>query len=198
MNNPSTVVQEPSPVFDSLVSQLGRFAFASRFRGFASDGQSSSLSNFAFSDSVSAKRLRANASLSLSTKNGSSVRKFVVLFNRAVRLHCERVPIGFASVGAGSGDNNGSGSCNNGGGDSNGNGLKDDCVGVLEEGGLAFNGGEAESPKRVLILMSDTGGGHRASAEAIKAAFNEEFGEEYQVSHGVISLSVWWLSVLIE
>jgi 1,2-diacylglycerol 3-beta-galactosyltransferase len=38
------------------------------------------------------------------------------------------------------------------------------------------------SPKRVLILMSDTGGGHRASAEAIKAAFNEEFGDDYQVS----------------
>jgi 1,2-diacylglycerol 3-beta-galactosyltransferase len=30
--------------------------------------------------------------------------------------------------------------------------------------------------------MSDTGGGHRASAEAIKAAFNEEFGDDYQVS----------------
>ncbi|CDP07905.1 unnamed protein product [Coffea canephora] len=29
--------------------------------------------------------------------------------------------------------------------------------------------------------MSDTGGGHRASAEAIKAAFNEEFGDDYQV-----------------
>jgi hypothetical protein len=30
--------------------------------------------------------------------------------------------------------------------------------------------------KRVLILMSDTGGGHRASAEALKAAFEAKFG----------------------
>ena len=30
--------------------------------------------------------------------------------------------------------------------------------------------------KRVMILMSDTGGGHRASAEALKAAFHIEFG----------------------
>ncbi|KAL2643140.1 hypothetical protein R1flu_010727 [Riccia fluitans] len=37
-------------------------------------------------------------------------------------------------------------------------------------------------PKRVLILMSDTGGGHRASAEAIKATFELEFGVEYDVT----------------
>uniref|UniRef100_A0A0V0HNB3 Putative monogalactosyldiacylglycerol synthase, chloroplastic-like n=1 Tax=Solanum chacoense TaxID=4108 RepID=A0A0V0HNB3_SOLCH len=29
--------------------------------------------------------------------------------------------------------------------------------------------------------MSDTGGGHRVSAEAIKATFNEQFGDKYQV-----------------
>eukprot|EP01018_Ginkgo_biloba_P006724 Gb_01081 [translate_table: standard] len=39
----------------------------------------------------------------------------------------------------------------------------------------------AERTKTVLILMSDTGGGHRASAEAIKAAFKIEFGDEYKV-----------------
>lgn len=39
----------------------------------------------------------------------------------------------------------------------------------------------AERTKTVLILMSDTGGGHRASAEAIKAAFRTEFGDEYRV-----------------
>lgn len=39
----------------------------------------------------------------------------------------------------------------------------------------------AERTKTVLILMSDTGGGHRASAEAIKAAFKMEFGHEYRV-----------------
>ena len=30
--------------------------------------------------------------------------------------------------------------------------------------------------KRIMILMSDTGGGHRASAEALKAAFEIKFG----------------------
>ncbi|KAF8779662.1 hypothetical protein HU200_002411 [Digitaria exilis] len=36
-------------------------------------------------------------------------------------------------------------------------------------------------PKNVLILMSDTGGGHRASAEALRDAFRIEFGDAYQV-----------------
>lgn len=35
--------------------------------------------------------------------------------------------------------------------------------------------------KNVLILMSDTGGGHRASAEAIKAAMEIKFPHLYQV-----------------
>lgn len=39
----------------------------------------------------------------------------------------------------------------------------------------------AERTKNVLILMSDTGGGHRASAEAIRDAFQLEFGDEYRV-----------------
>ncbi|CAA6669959.1 unnamed protein product [Spirodela intermedia] len=39
----------------------------------------------------------------------------------------------------------------------------------------------AERTKNVLILMSDTGGGHRASAEAIRDAFSTEFGDEYRV-----------------
>ncbi|KAE9462669.1 hypothetical protein C3L33_05427, partial [Rhododendron williamsianum] len=39
----------------------------------------------------------------------------------------------------------------------------------------------ADKTKNVLILMSDTGGGHRASAEAIRDAFRLEFGDEYQV-----------------
>ncbi|CAI5531440.1 unnamed protein product [Closterium sp. Naga37s-1] len=36
--------------------------------------------------------------------------------------------------------------------------------------------------KRVLILMSDTGGGHRASAEALKSTFEMEFGDKYEVN----------------
>ena len=38
--------------------------------------------------------------------------------------------------------------------------------------------------RRVLILMSDTGGGHRASAEAIKAGFRERYGDEFDVREG--------------
>ena len=35
--------------------------------------------------------------------------------------------------------------------------------------------------KRILILMSDTGGGHRASAEALQAVFQERYPEAIQV-----------------
>jgi len=42
--------------------------------------------------------------------------------------------------------------------------------------------GPEKVQKRVLILMSDTGGGHRASAEALKATFELEFGDKYKVS----------------
>ncbi|CAI5530233.1 unnamed protein product [Closterium sp. Naga37s-1] len=41
---------------------------------------------------------------------------------------------------------------------------------------------DAERKKRVLILMSDTGGGHRASAEAIKSTFELEYGDKYEVT----------------
>lgn len=46
------------------------------------------------------------------------------------------------------------------------------------------NGGRKKGKQRVLILMSDTGGGHRASAEAIKAGFEEAYGDKYQVGGG--------------
>ncbi len=35
--------------------------------------------------------------------------------------------------------------------------------------------------KKILILMSDTGGGHRASAEALRDAFHERYGARFQV-----------------
>ncbi|XP_062097468.1 monogalactosyldiacylglycerol synthase, chloroplastic [Humulus lupulus] len=184
MNNSSTVVQESSPVYD-LVSHLGRFSFSSRFRSFGSDGHSSFLSNFMyfdpFGDSGNGQRPKFGASLALSSRGSSSIRKAVTQFNRAIRLHCERIPIGFASVRISPGDNNGSGSGNVGGGDNNNNGIIEEGCSVLEDDGLALNGAEPLKPKKVLILMSDTGGGHRASAEAIKAAFYEEYGDEYQV-----------------
>lgn len=35
--------------------------------------------------------------------------------------------------------------------------------------------------KRVLILMSNTGGGHKASADAIRAGFAQLYGDKYKV-----------------
>lgn len=172
MHQTSTVTQESGPVFD-FASQLGRFAFNTAFQSVNSNGYSSFNSNYLFFDSSVAQTKRKVAvSLSLGSRGTSSVKRIWSEFNRAIRFHCERIPIGFASVRVGSGDTNGD----------NSNGLGDDGCSVLVEEGLPLNGAEAESPKKVLILMSDTGGGHRASAEAIKAAFYEEFGDYYQVS----------------
>lgn len=50
-----------------------------------------------------------------------------------------------------------------------------------EDGHLEMEQIGAERTKNVLILMSDTGGGHRASAEAIRDAFQIEYGDEYRV-----------------
>ena len=33
-----------------------------------------------------------------------------------------------------------------------------------------------------MVLMSDTGGGHRASAEALQAGFEQLYGNDFQVS----------------
>mmetsp|Transcript_13700 Transcript_13700/g.29410 ORF Transcript_13700/g.29410 Transcript_13700/m.29410 type:complete len:529 (-) Transcript_13700:874-2460(-) len=43
------------------------------------------------------------------------------------------------------------------------------------------HGANDKKRKRILIMMSNTGGGHRASAEAIKAAFQEKYGSEYEI-----------------
>lgn len=66
-----------------------------------------------------------------------------------------------------------------------------------DDGGLELMEIGAERTKNVLILMSDTGGGHRASAEAIRDAFQIEFGDEYRV--GIFwfhSGSVFWFPAL--
>ncbi|KAI3453989.1 hypothetical protein Pfo_010652 [Paulownia fortunei] len=160
---PSTVSQEPTNPFGD-VSQLGSFVF--NYSRLNPDGQSTFLSNYLYFDAK--KKSKAVASLSLSTK-GAAFRVSRVLnqFNRAIRFHCQRIPLGFGSVRIDSEENNG---------------FRDDSNGVLEEsGGGTINGVPSDAPKKVLILMSDTGGGHRASAEAIKTAFNEEFGDDYQV-----------------
>lgn len=159
----SSVSQEPANPY-GFASQLGSSVLnSSRFN---TDGHSTCLSNYLYFDAN--KRPKAVASLSLSTKGAAfSIRSAINQFNSAIRFHCERIPLGFASVRVDSGENN---RCAD-----NGNG-------VLEEtGGVPTNAGASDAPKKVLILMSDTGGGHRASAEAIKAAFSEEYGDEYQV-----------------
>lgn len=51
-----------------------------------------------------------------------------------------------------------------------------------EDGTMEMQQIGAERTKNVLILMSDTGGGHRASAEAIRDAFTHEYGDQYRVS----------------
>ncbi|KAL3818436.1 hypothetical protein ACJIZ3_004341 [Penstemon smallii] len=159
----TTVSPEPTNPF-GFVSQLGSLVF--NYSRLNSNVPSTILSNYLYFDSN--KKPKAVASLSLSTKGAAfSIRRAINQFNKAIRFHCERLPLGFASVRVDSAENNGSGD--------NGNGVLEET-----EGG-PINGVVADAPKKVLILMSDTGGGHRASAEAIRAAFNEEFGDEYQV-----------------
>jgi 1,2-diacylglycerol 3-beta-galactosyltransferase len=182
MFNPTTrVINEPSAVLD-LGSQIGRFTIdTSSFLNLSSEACSPSfLSNFLYFNNVAARAApKRTVSLSLKLGGGGGgyrFRNFIHDFNRAIRFHCERIPIGFASLRLG--DGNGDGNDGNGNGEGvggNGNGT------VVEDDGLKLNGSDCVKPKKVLILMSDTGGGHRASAEAIKAAFYEEYGDNYQV-----------------
>lgn len=175
MHHSSTLTQDSTPSFH-FVPQFSRFAFNSGLLNDNPDCYSSSKSNLLYYDTFKSsiglkqKRKAVSASLILGCKasGSSSIGRIVNEFNRVIKFHCERIPIGFgfASVRVGSSENNG---------------FKDENGGVLEGEGLPLNAVENESPKKVLILMSDTGGGHRASAEAIKAAFNEKFGDEYQV-----------------
>ncbi|GER39737.1 monogalactosyldiacylglycerol synthase [Striga asiatica] len=155
----SAVSQEPSIPL-GFISQLGSFAFSSS--SLNPELQSAYLSSFLYFDAL--KKPKSVASLSLRSKGAAfSITRFINQFNNAVKFHCERIPLGFAFD---SGENNG---------------RADDGNGILEgSDGVSANAVVPNAPKKVLILMSDTGGGHRASAEAIKAAFREEFGDEYQ------------------
>lgn len=98
-------------------------------------------------------------------RHGNQQARFWDIFNGSVRWQCGRIPSVFscASLEAfGKEDDNGKAESND------------------EDG---QNGASvADKKKRVLILMTDTGGGHRASAEALKATFELEFGDEYQVA----------------
>ncbi|KAI4376211.1 hypothetical protein MLD38_013998 [Melastoma candidum] len=177
MTQPSTGRHEPGAVLD-FVSFLGHCLLSSSSSSKLCTTQLSSssttlpidlyldVSGSATAPAAVPKSRKVKSSLVLGSKGGSfRISRLVSEFNRAVNFHCQKLPIGFASVRLDS-DN---GAVEDGSAD---NGLGD-------EGHL--NGVEAAGPKKVLILMTDTGGGHRASAEAIKAAFYEAFGDEYQV-----------------
>ncbi|CAA7032965.1 unnamed protein product [Microthlaspi erraticum] len=175
-NPPSTVTQESAPVFD-FFTRFSRFALTHRSPFSNSDAFVHSTSNSLHFDgfrSLPAGNTRkTRVSMSLNTKNtagGANLRRFISDFNSFIRFHSDRVvPDSFASVGIGL--------------SREGNGFVEDASGdFLGDEGLPLNGVGSDRPKKVLILMSDTGGGHRASAEAIKAAFNLEFGDEYEVS----------------
>ena len=126
-----------------------------------------SLSVGGFAPSLNPSRRRATRP-SFSAKiscAGSKFRGRWEEFNKFVRLYSGGLPAGFASIQV---SGNGSGS------------IVDRPV-AAENGESGAGALESDRAKRVLILMSDTGGGHRASAEAIKAAFFEEYGDEYKV-----------------
>ncbi|KAG6466425.1 hypothetical protein ZIOFF_075781 [Zingiber officinale] len=159
---PSSVAKEDLLLllpFDSLVARIPFFTSPSP----------SSLSAFprrcSFpSHSRSYSRPAAFASLS---PGSSELHRLWSHFNRFMRSHSEpRAPIGFASAGLSNDEIR----------------LEDESPLIAEDNGAPINGvAEYERPKKVLILMSDSGGRHRASAEAIRADFNQEFGDEYQV-----------------
>lgn len=181
MYNPATrVTKEPNAVLE-LGSRIGRFTLdTSSFLNLTSEACSpaSLLSNYLSFNNLTRVASSSKRTVSLSLNNSGGGYKFRNIlhdFNRAVRVHCERMPIGFASlrVGDGGGGGGGVGEGNDVGGNGNGVGVEDE--------GLGLKSGEGKKAKKVLILMSDTGGGHRASAEAIKAAFYQEYGDDYQV-----------------
>lgn len=156
--HPSALSQEPSCITDH---HLVAYSDAS---GFSNAGAGGRLGRVFY------RRRGPEFAASLGLRDGGGCRSGAWWgeFDRFVRLHCERVPVGFGGAGAQPGENL----------------AAEDGGGVGEVDGLPPSGVESVSPKKVLILMSDTGGGHRASAEAIKAAFNQEFGDDYRVCFG--------------
>ncbi|GAA0140465.1 glycosyltransferase [Lithospermum erythrorhizon] len=170
----STVTsQEPTNPF-GLASKLGSYVFgnnSNKFSGYCIPhliNSCQSSNQLYFDSKYSKNKAKVAPFLSLTSPRGGSwqIRKLYNQFNKFIRFHCEKIPLGFASLDANPGESNALG-----GGENS----------VLEGEGLPVNGVVSDSRKKVLILMSDTGGGHRASAEAIKSAFYEQFGDEYQV-----------------
>ena len=93
-------------------------------------------------------------------------------WNDLMRRHCERVPLGLASINQAL--------CGTPCEGEVGKGEQPPADQVGDEK-TQPSGQDEKKRKTVLILMSDTGGGHRASAEAIKATFELEYGDDYKV-----------------
>ncbi|KAF3787185.1 A Probable monogalactosyldiacylglycerol synthase [Nymphaea thermarum] len=172
----STITQEPSNGLDLFLSRIGYLNLNTHsvcrdFGHFRTANSTSTIgwSTFCNSKLGDRKANKAVASLRLSGGGHGSVQGLWNEFNKFVKFHCQKFSYGFASVG-GVTKHGFESSSENGGFNV-----------VGEDGNDVAVMGEVKHPKRILILMSDTGGGHRASAEAIKAAFNLEFGDEYQV-----------------
>lgn len=91
-------------------------------------------------------------------------RSMRTLFNEMVKRHTRVVPLGYSR------------------GKKNASLGKDSSSPLLETDDFGNDLVAQEGQRRVLILMSDTGGGHRASAEAIKQTFEQEFGNTYKVT----------------
>ncbi|KAI3683535.1 hypothetical protein L1987_84041 [Smallanthus sonchifolius] len=109
-------------------------------------------SSFQLHDLITGHNCKKIAMGSSSSSSSSSI---AIETNNAFKIlfHCDNMPLGFASVKVNLGNN-----CR----------LREENGGVLEDETLPLSGGESKGKKKVLILMSDTGGGHRASAKAIK------------------------------
>lgn len=126
----------------------------------------SSRSQLSFSGQCGLGHLGFIAKAAVATaRYGSPQARFWDIFNGSVRWQCDRIPSIFscASLEAfGKQDDNEKAESNDESG-------QNDAV-------------AADKQKRVLILMTDTGGGHRASAEAIKSTFELEYGNEYEVT----------------
>lgn len=126
------------------------------------------------------------ATLTVSDLSSSSSNKlqegFGRHFNNLIRRHCDRVPLGWASISRGGGVGGEGGL----GDDVDGAGKGGEKLEATGEEETQPSGKEEKTQKSVLILMSDTGGGHRASAEAIKSTFELEYGDEYKVLCAVL------------
>lgn len=134
------------------------------------------------------KRMCPVADLLPGATSGRSVQESIARhFNDLIRRHCDRVPSGLGSISQGGDNSLWEGDTKKGAG-----GSKEESV---EDRETQPSGQDEKKRKTVLILMSDTGGGHRASAEAIKATFELEYGDQYKVLTFSILERLWRCNV---